>query len=229
MTTGVYVAAGPNPIFLRLFMAQLARQTQLPNFLSIFENGNATSAFDWACGEIVKELKDEGVTILHEHSSAAANSVTRYYRALKPLCQTPTDVFLKMDLDDFYSDEYVANMSGALGANEIAINMNNAITLVRPFHGDFKYKPLVQMCLSPIGAAPAHVVFNKTFSEWYLRYLEPLTGKDAAADDDVMASVIQKMVKVHRFDGPCDYTYVSHGNNHSSYAWQATGGRIYLD
>jgi len=229
MNVGVYCAAGPNPIFLRLFMAQLARQTALPQFLAIYENGNATSAFSWSCGEIAKELERKGVKILHQHTSKKETSIRRYFVPLQMLQhKTETDVFLKMDLDDFYADEYIANMSSALGKHDIAINLNNAITLIRPFHGDFKYKPSVQMKYSPIGAAPAHVAFNRKLSAKYLGFLAGFGEREDVADDDVMASAIEGM-DVFRFDGPCDYTYVSHGNNHSSYAWQATGGRIYFN
>jgi hypothetical protein len=229
MNVGVYCAAGPNPVFLRLFMLQLARQTQLPNFLSIYENGAPQSAFSWACGDIAKDLERRGVKVLHQHSSAKEAEIRWYFNPLQTLQHnTETDTFLKMDLDDFYADEYVANMSSALGAHDIAINQNNAITLVRPFHGDFKYKPSVQMKYSPIGAAPTHVAFNRKFSAKYLGFLAGFGNRADVADDDIMASAMEGM-DVFRFDGPVDYTYVSHGNNHSSYAWQATGGRIYLD
>jgi hypothetical protein len=229
MNVGVYIAAGPNPIFLRLFMAQLARQIVLPRFLSIYENGCDKSAFDWACSAIVKELTAKGVQVLHTHESAPANTIKRYFLPLQTLQhKTATDIFLKMDLDDFYTDDYVPNMALALGKHDIAINLNNAILLVRPFHGDFKYKPVVQMKHSPIGAAPAHVSFNRKFAEKYLGSLAGAIDRIDVADDEIMAAAMEGM-DVHRFDGPVDYTYVSHGNNHSSYAWQATGGRIYLD
>jgi hypothetical protein len=210
-------------------MAQIARQTQLPTFLSIYENGHAISAFSWACGDIAKELERKGVKILHQHCSAKQPEILWYLTPLQTLQhKTETDIFLKMDLDDLYADEYIANMSGALGKHDVAINLNNAITLVRPFHGDFKYKSSVQMKHSPIGAAPAHVAFNRRFSAKYLGFLAGFGNRADVADDDVMASAMEGM-DVFKFDGPCDYTYVSHGNNHSSYAWQATGGRIYLD
>jgi hypothetical protein len=227
MNIGVYCAAGPNPIFLRLFMAQIARQTVLPNFLSVYENGNKTSAFGWACDEIVRELTSKGVNILHQHSPVAANSSARYFEALKPLLYTTeTDIFLKMDLDDFYSDDYVKNMSGMLGDNDWVINLNSGITLIRPFHGDFKYKESVVMKHSPLGAAPSHVAFNRDFGN---KYLSALAGAmhTELADDEVMAELVIES-KVGRIDGPVDYVYVSHGNNHSSYAWQCSGGKIYL-
>ena len=229
MNIGVYVAAGPNPIFLRLFMAQIARQTALPQFLAIYENGNKTSAFDWACGEIVSELRSKGVKILYVHSPRAANSVTRYYEPLKMLLYTSeTDIFLKMDIDDFYTDGYIEHTSSILEDHDIAINQNCGIALVRPFHGDFKFKESVVMKYSPMGAAPSHVVFNRRFGNKYLGLLAGSLPRDNAADDDLMAECMVGMT-VSRVDGPANYIYVSHGNNHSSYAWQNTGGRIYLD
>ena len=229
MNIGVYVAAGPNPVFLRLFMLQLARQTVLPQFLSLYENGCDKSCFSWACGDIAKDLERRGVKILHQHSSAKQAEIQWYFTPLQTLQhKTETNIFLKMDLDDFYTDDYIANMSQALGSHDIAINQNCAIALVRPFHGDFKYKSPVVMKHSPIGAAPTHVAFNRSFSAKYLGYLAGFGERRDVADDDIMASAMEGM-RVHRFDGPVDYTYVSHGNNHSSYAWQSTGGRIYLD
>ena len=229
MNTGVYCAAGPNPIFLRLFMAQIARQTVLPKFLAIYENGNKTSAFNWACGEIVAELRSKGVTVLHKHSSVAATSVVRYFEPLRMLLHTTeTDIFLKMDLDDFYSDNYVDNTSRMLGGNDWSINLNSGIALVRPFHGDFKYKASVVMKHSPLGAAPSHVVFNRKFGNKYLIALGGYLEREDIADDEVMALTLEDM-KTQKVDGPTDYIYVSHGNNLSSYAWQNTGGRVYLD
>lgn len=232
MNIGVYVAAGPNPIFLRLFMAQIARQTALPQFLAIFENGYKESAFGWACNEIVRELGTKGVKILHKHSAEVANSATRYFEPLSMLYyRTETDIFLKMDLDDFYADGYIEHQSSILGTHDVAINQNCAITLVRPFHGDFKYKPSVVMKHSPIGAAPSHVSFSRRFANKYVSSLAGKLGNGLEcklADDDIMAECMMDM-DVNRVDGPADYTYVSHGNNYSSYAWQCTGGRIYLD
>jgi hypothetical protein len=226
---GVYIACGPNPIFLRLCMMQLARQSVLPQFVSIFENGNKTSAFNWACQEVVRELEIKGVKIIHIHSAAAASSVVRYYESLKILLQqTDTDVFLKWDLDDFYSDNYIKNMSESLGGHDVAINQNCGITLVRPFHGDFKFKTPVVMKHSPIGAAPSHIVFNRRFALKYRDMLAEFKERADVADDELMADCFPEM-SVHRFDGPADYIYVSHGNNWSSYAWQSTGGRVYLD
>lgn len=230
MNIGVYCAAGPNPIFLRLFMAQIARQTVLPQFLAVYENGNKTSAFKWACWEIVRELESKGVIILHTHAENSASSVVRYLEPLKKLLTTSTDTFLKMDLDDFYSDDYVKNTAQMLGDYDWAINLNSGITLIRPFHGDFKYKANVVMKHSPVGAAPTHVSFNRKFAKAYVDHLEESRNLVEFADDESMAAVANHpSIRSRRIDGPVDYIYVSHGNNHSSYAWQNTGGRIYLD
>ncbi len=229
MNIGVYCAAGPNPIFLRLFMAQIARQTVLPQFLAVYENGNKTSAFKWACWEIVRELESKGVKILHKHSPVAESSVARYLEPLRMLVhKTETDVFLKMDLDDFYLDSYIGRTSGLLGGHDISINQNCGIALVRPFHGDFKYKESVVMKHSPMGAAPSHVSFNRQFAVKYLSALAGNLEHTDVADDELMAWCLTDM-DVFRADEMADYIYVSHGNNHSSYAWQNTGGRVYLD
>jgi hypothetical protein len=231
MNVGVYVAAGPNPIFLRLFMLQLARQTQLPQFLSIYENGNATPAMHWACGEIAEELTEKGVKILHKHSPKAETSVNRYRVPLQQLLyETETDIILKMDLDDFYANTYIQSTANMLDGNHFAINTSSNILLVRPFHGDFKYKPNVIMKYSPLGGAPAHVAFTRAFGNKYLGMLAGVGDKPSPADDEIMAeAVADSDVTSIKVEGPPDYTYVSHGNNHSSYAWQNSGGRIYLD
>jgi len=224
---GVYVAAGPNPIFLRMFLLQLERQTRLPNVLSIYENGHKVSAMGWAGKDILEKLQSRGVRILHTHDAQQTNEVNWYFRALERLVyETDVDVFLKMDLDDFYKDTYIANMEEILGINHLAINQNSGIALIRPFKGDFKYTEAV-MKHSPMGAAPTHVSFNRVFAEKYLGYLKGNVDNDNTADDELMAECLIG-AKVNRVDGPMDYVYVSHGTNHSSYAWQSTGGRVYF-
>lgn len=224
------MAAGPNPIFLRLLMLQIARQTVLPNCVAVYENGNKTSALEWACKDVLKELRDKSVQVLHIHEAAPANRVKRYREALKLLymAKPGVDVILKMDLDDFYEDSYIGNTAGMLGPNDLAVNLNCGLVLVRPFHGDFKHKDSAVMKHSPIGAAPTHVSFNRVFAEKYLGYLAGSLDREDTADDDLMAECSEGM-KVVRVDGPVDYMYVSHGNNESSASWQSTGGKVYFD
>jgi hypothetical protein len=231
MRLGVYVAAGPNPIFLRMLMLQIARQTRLPEVIAIFENGNKFPALDLVCTEITAELKSKGVQIIHKHETDSASYINRYYIPLNMLYHTEpgVDVFLKMDLDDFYSDEYVQNTGHMLEHHDLAINQNSGLVLVRPFHGDFKYKESAIMKHSPMGAAPTHVSFNRKFAEKYLGHLVGANLKGIeTSDDDIMAEASQGMDFV-RVDGPVDYMYVSHGNNQSSAGWQNTGGKIYFD
>lgn len=229
MKVGVYVAAGPNPIFMRMLMLQLERQTKLPEFISIFENGFKTPAFQWVCKDIIQRLEQKNVKVLHNHDPEKSWEVNWYFQALKMLLyNSETEVFLKMDTDDFYTETYVENMCGLLGEHDLSINNNSGILLVRPFNGDFKYKESVVMKNSPIGAAPTHVAFNRKFAEKYLGYLSHHSKNEQTADDDLMAECSLGM-KVNVVDGPVDYTYVSHGSNHSSSAWQYTGGKIYFD
>lgn len=227
---GVYVAAGPNPIFLRLLLLQIARQTRLPNCIAIYENGNKTAALEWACKDILKELRSKNVQIIHKHDAAPANRVKRYKEALNMLymAQPGVEVLLKMDLDDFYEDEYIANTGSMLGTNDFAVNLNSGLVLVRQYHGDFKHKDSAVMKHSPIGAAPTHVSFNRIFAEKYLGYLSGSEDRDDIADDELMAECAAGLVTV-KVDGPTDYMYVSHGHNESSAGWQSTGGKIYFD
>lgn len=226
---GVYVAAGPNPIFMRMFMLQMARQTRSPEYLAIYENGYKNSALEWACKDPLAQLRDRGVKILHRHCADQTKEVNWYFQALKVLVDdTDADVFLKQDLDDFYEDRYVENTVDMLGEHDLAINLNSGLVLVRPFKGDFKYKGSAVMKHSPIGAAPTHVSFNRKFAIKYLGYLAHHVDNESIADDELMAECAEGM-DVHRVDGPVDYMYVSHGTNHSSAAWQSTGGRVYFD
>ncbi len=227
---GVYVAAGPNPIFLRLLLLQIARQTRRPDCIAIYENGNKTAALEWACKDILRELRTLGTQILHRHDPAPANRVKRYKEALYMLyvAQPGVETILKMDLDDFYEDDYIENTAEMLGPNDLAINLNSGLVLVRPFHGDFKRKDSAVMKHSPIGAAPTHVSFNRVFAEKYLGYLSGAELRDDIADDELMAECSVGL-KVTKVDGPVDYMYVSHGNNESSSGWQSTGGKIYFD
>lgn len=230
MNVGVYVAAGPNPIFLRMFLLQLARQTRLPEFLAIYENGYKDSAFSWVSKDIIPKLEARGMKVIHKHAAPVATSAERYMEALRLLLyETETDIFLKMDLDDFYTDEYVENTVGMLGNGDIAINQNSGLVLVRPYAGDFKHKASAVMCHSPMGAAPTHVSFTRNFAKPYLGYLTHKKDSDIA-DDDLMAECAKDFgFSIYRIDGPVDYMYVSHGTNHSSSSWQTTGGKIYFD
>jgi hypothetical protein len=229
MNVGVYVAAGPNPIFLRMLMLQVARQTKLPEYIAIYENGNKTPAFHWACKEIREQLESKGVKVLYRHDPEPCNRVKRYFEPLRMLVyETETDIFLKMDLDDFYADQYIENTSGMLGDNDWSINLNSSLVLVRPFKGDFKYKDSAVMHHSPVGAAPTHVSFNRHFAGQYMGTLAGALTREDTADDDLMAETLKGM-KVLRVEGPVDYTYVSHGTNESSSGWQSTGGKIYFD
>lgn len=227
---GVYVAAGPNPIFLRMLFLQIARQTKVPECIAVFENGNKSYALEWACKDVLKELRGKGVQILHKHDPLPSNRVKRYGDALRMLYMSSVEVdtFLKMDIDDFYEDTYVENTSNMLGNNDFAINLNCGLVLVRPFHGDFKKKESSTMHHSPVGAAPTHVAFNRTFAEKYLGYLSGAETREDIADDELMAEC-SKGMRVARVDGPVDYFYVSHGTNESSASWQSTGGRVYFD
>jgi hypothetical protein len=227
---GVYVAAGPNPIFLRMFFLQMARQTVLPDIISIFENGNKTSAMDWVCKDIMEELSTKGIQIIHKHDPQVASYLSRYYEPLRMIYHKPVEAILKMDLDDFYEDRYIENTVNMLGDNDLAINQNCGLVLVRPFHGDFKHRSSAVMVHSPMGAAPTHVSFNRKFAEKYLGFLAGAIeqNREDVADDELMAECMQSC-KVSRVDGPVDYMYVSHGNNQSSAGWQSTGGKIYFD
>jgi hypothetical protein len=229
MRLGVYVAAGPNPIFLRMLMLQIARQTKLPEYIAIYENGNKNPAFHWACKETKEQLESKGVRILYKHEEGPANRVKRYLEPLRMLLhETEAEVFLKMDLDDFYADQYIENTAGMLGDNDWAINLNSGLVLVRPFKGDFKYKASAVMHHSPVGAAPTHVSFNRKFANKYLGFLSGAEGREDTADDDLMAEALDGM-KTARINGHVDYMYVSHGTNESSSAWQSTGGKVYFD
>lgn len=228
MRLGVYIAAGPNPIFMRMLMMQIARQTKLPDYIAVYENGNKTSGFHWACKEIIEQLESKGIKILHKHNSNSANYVKRYAEPLRMILSTESDVFLKMDLDDFYSDQYIENTTNMLGESDWAININSGIVLVRPFHGDFKYKEKTVLSYSPVGGAPTHVSFNRKFAIIYLDFMTAMEDKEGVADDELMAGAI-KHVNAKHVEGPVDYTYVSHGNNQSSASWQSTGGRVYFD
>jgi hypothetical protein len=226
---GVYTAAGPNPIFMRMLMLQLARQTRLPDYISIYENGNKTSGFHWVCKEIIEQLESKGVKVFHRFSPVFTNITDVHREAIKTLIEeTDADVFLKMDSDDFYLDQYVENTQGMLSGHDWAINLNSGILLVRPAHKDFKIKRTAVMVHSPVGAAPTHVSFNRKFAERYLEFLEESKGNDESADDELMASVT-KLFSCTKVDGPVDYVYISHGGNNSSAMWQSTGGRIYFD
>lgn len=227
---GVYIAAGPNPIFLRLLMLQIARQTKLPNCIAIYENGNKIPALEWACKDVLKELRGKGVQIIQNHDAAPANRVKRYGEALKMLytAQPGVEIMLKMDLDDFYEDRYLENTAGMLGENDLAINLNCGLLLVRQCHGDFKKKDSAVMMHSPVGAAPTHVSFNRVFAEKYLGYLSGSENREDIADDELMAECAKDM-KFVKVDGPVDYVYVSHGHNESSASWQSTGGKVYFD
>lgn len=227
---GVYVAAGPNPIFLRLLLLQIARQTKRPDCIAIYENGNKTAALEWACKDVLKELRSKGTQIHHKHDPEPANRVKRYKEALNMLymAQPGVEIILKMDLDDFYEDDYIYNTADMLGRNDFAVNLNSGLVLVRQYHGDFKHKSTAVMKHSPIGAAPTHVSFNRIFAEKYLGYLSGSELRDDIADDELMAECSQGLT-VAKVDGPTDYMYVSHGHNESSAGWQSTGGKIYFD
>lgn len=230
MNVGVYVAAGPNPIFLRMFLLQLVRQTRLPQFVAIYENGWEKPALPWVGKDIIPQLESKGTKIIHNHESAVAVSVVRYLHPLRTLLyETETDIFLKMDLDDFYTDTYIENTAGMLGDNDIAINQNSGLVLVRPYAGDFKYRESAVMNHSPMGAAPTHVSFTRKFAKEYLGYLVHNYHIDTS-DDDMMAECAKdNNMEIKRVDGPVDYMYVSHGTNLSSSQWQSSGGKIYFD
>ena len=229
MNIGVYVAAGPNPIFLRIFLLQIARQTVLPTTVSIYENGYKKPAMPLVCTDLTEELKTKGVQIIHAHEGESANYIKRYLEPLKMLYHSSeSDVFLKMDLDDFYTEKYIENTTGMLGNNDWAINLNSGLVLVRPYAGDFRFRASAVMTYSPVGAAPTHVVFNRKFAEKYLGYLSSNVNTPGISDDELMAECLSNM-KVLRVDGPVDYMYVSHGTNQSSSAWQTTGGKIYFE
>jgi hypothetical protein len=211
-----------------MFMLQLARQTVLPNYLAIYENGCKKPAFSWACKDIEEELTRKGTQILYEHAEAPADRCTRYGIPLRSLVQkTNTDIFVKMDLDDFYFDQYIEHVTANLANFDWAVNLNNGLLLVRPHKGDFKYKSTAVMMHNPVKAA-ALAVFNRKFAVDYLGYLFNQNRGEDTADDDLMAECLLDKRTVW-VDGPVDYVYVSHGANESSSSWQSTGGKIYFE
>lgn len=223
---GVYVPAGPNPIFLRLFLLQLARQTRQPDLIAIYENGYSKSALEIAGQDLINQFGDRLITT---HDEPAANRIKRYCEPLKTLYYHPAEIetFVKMDLDDFYYDKYIENTEKILEGHDWASHLNNGVLLVRPFKGDFKYKKSAAFFLNPVGSA-ALAVFNRKFAEKYINSMSSQYHKDDVADDDVMAECLKDM-DVYRAADPIQYVYVSHGTNESSYSWQKTGGNIYLE
>lgn len=228
---GVYIAAGPNPIFTRMLLLQIARQTLRPNVITIYENGSKNAATMWCGKEIIEELESAGTSVRVMHSPNVASSVQRYYEPLKMLyhAEPGVDVLLKMDTDDFYADQYIENMMNLLGDADFVCNTNSNICLVRPFHGDFKYKDNVVMHHSPLGGAPSHVAFNRKFGQKYLGTLAGAVGRPELSDDELMADCTKDPnIKSISVQGTADYTYISHGTNLSSWGWQSTGAKQYF-
>lgn len=226
---GLYIPVGPNPIFLRLFMLQLSRQTYQPNHIALYENGCKSSCFEWACKDILPTFSGR---ITHTHVPEYVNEVKRYFIPLKQLYLHPgeIDFFLKCDSDDFYSDNHIEKMVEGLGNHDLFLNKNSSICLVRPHRGDFSYKESAVMHHNPMGCAP-QAIFNRKFADKYLGALAYWADRpeveQVTADDDLMAEMSKDMDVVIG-DQPAHYTYVSHGSNHSSSNWQSTGGKIYL-
>jgi hypothetical protein len=215
---GVYIAAGPNPLFLRFCMLQLAAQTVQPDHVAIHENGFANCAWPWC-------FQDGGFHhVLYKHTPTQLDLVKRYSEALRLLVEeTDTDVFVKMDTDDFFYKEHLEYLVSIRGENDWACNSNNACVLIRPKEKNFVYSNHAPLAFNPVGAASDNVVFNRKFAEAYLAKMDSYKHmvKCHLADDQVMRDVLNTgAFKIARVSGPATYCYVSHGDNQSTAAWQ---------
>lgn len=219
MKLGVYVASYQQPVFLRHCLLQLLNQKRLPDVISIHENANSRS-YLWAVEDIIGELVNKGVDVIHKHSPNRFDAPLYFCPALQGLIDADCDLYNKVDVDDIIYRDHLSTLVSLIGSGnsqlDYAMNVSSSVLALLET-GGYKYARQVNFgSINPTGAHPNSIIFNRAVAEAFSLMMHTFSGKN---DDTILAEKVLPNFKGNRVFAKPTMCYVAHGKNVSTAHW----------
>jgi hypothetical protein len=222
---GVYLATHGSPTFLRLSLLQMYTQTRLPDYISIFENGNVVS-FKPLVLDVLNMFEELEIPVIFRHHDGKLEHPKFHHAALKELVFVDAvDLFTKFDHDDLFYRDHLESLVRELGDNDAAVNQFGEAAHCARGEEPF-IKPLMSFeHVNPTGGMSDCVIFNRAVAETYIKDMEE--APPGLEDDYILGKITlgNPSFNVRRYKATPTACYITHGNNDSQIKWLRGSGK----
>lgn len=234
MKIATYTPTKARPVQLRMMMLQMLAQTRPPDVMVVLENGLSQESCWWAVEDVVRQLEDRHVKVIHLNIPTDLPNPDFYMIPLAEAIKLECDVYFKIDDDDLYFADHILSLSSKLGiftvttgydkvkavytaGLDFAIN-SQCSTLTLPFGGGYSYSEHVDFgAINPTGGMSDNCCFTHKFAEQYVK--DMMEAPVGMADDAVMANITMPKFKCLKGSFNTTACYVSHGTNMTTVYW----------
>jgi hypothetical protein len=219
---GVYLATHGSATFLKLSLLQIRQQTRWPDYVSIFENGNAVSLKPLV-EDVLAEMQENGIRVRYEHRPLQMKHPFFHLTALSNLLEMSPDISLitKFDQDDIFYANHLESLEQNIGVYDAAVNafgeaaycVANEAVAIRPLMSFER--------INPTGGMSDCVIMKRNVASQYLQ--DMIDATFGLEDDFILGKITLPKFNVNRYKATPTACYVTHDTNTSLAWWRGTG------